>query len=65
MILVSGKKAKGRKQGTHAKGVRQKRYSHEFKLKAVKLFLEEGYPAPLIAQELSVGRSTIGWLPFS
>lgn len=42
---------------------RQNRYSIEFKLRAVRLHLEEGYAAKLIAQELGVGYSTLSnWI---
>jgi transposase InsO family protein len=34
-------------------------YSVEFKLRAVKLFLEEGYTTELIAGELGIGKSTV------
>jgi transposase InsO family protein len=34
----------------------------DLKLRAVKLYLEEGYPAELVAQELGIGNSTLtGW----
>ena len=38
---------------------KHKRYSFKIKLRSVKLFLEEGYPADLIAQEMGVGGSSI------
>jgi transposase InsO family protein len=39
------------------------RYSLEFKLKAVKLHLEEGYTAKMVAEELGIGHSTMsGWI---
>ncbi len=40
-----------------------KRYSYEVKLRAVKLYLEEGLPVSLLGKELGVKSSTIlGWL---
>lgn len=38
---------------------RQNRYPFEFKLRAVKLHLEEGYTAKLVADELGIGHSTL------
>ena len=38
---------------------KQNRYSFEFRLRAVKLYLEEGYSAEMVAEELNIGRSTI------
>ena len=39
------------------------RYSSEFKLRAVKLHLEEGFPQALVCQEMGMGTSTFsGWL---
>ncbi len=48
-----------------AKRRREKRqqvssYSFEFRLKVVKLFLEEGYSSLMLTEELGVGKSTIG-----
>ena len=38
------------------------RYSFDLNLRAVKLYLEEGYSAELIAEELGIGRSSVtGW----
>ena len=36
------------------------RYPVEFKLRAVRLFIEEGYAAEMIATELGIGKSTLG-----
>ncbi len=36
-----------------------KRYSFEFRLKIVRMYLEEQYPVPLICSETGVGKSTI------
>jgi len=38
-------------------------HGFDLKLRAVKLYLEEGYPSTLIAEELGVGQSTLsGWV---
>lgn len=49
---------KGPRGGRRARP-RSVRYSHEFKLRAVKLHLEEGYSQPLICQEMGMGESTL------
>ena len=49
-------KGKGR---TKRKSARQRRFSHELKLRAVKLYVEEGHPAAAVARELGIGRSTL------
>jgi transposase InsO family protein len=42
---------------------RRKRYPAEFKVRAVKLHLEEGYPTPMVAAEMGIGQSTLGhWI---
>ncbi len=52
-----------KKNKTNRRSPRQNRYSVEFKLKAVKLCLEEGYTASMVAKELGIGDSTLGnWL---
>ncbi|MEI3005081.1 MAG: transposase [Victivallales bacterium] len=39
------------------------RYSAAYKLKAVKLYLEEGYQVKAIARELGIGKSSLGkWI---
>jgi len=50
-IKRSGKSSLGRKW---KKGSRRKRYSFEFKSRAVSLYLEEGYPARFVAEEMGV-----------
>lgn len=40
-------------------GSKRNRYSVEFKLRAVKLFTEEGYSAELVAEELGIGKSSL------
>jgi transposase-like protein len=41
----------------------KKRYSFEFKLRAVKLYLEEGFKQDVLCQEMGMGTSTFsGWL---
>lgn len=45
------------------KNPRLVRYASEFKLRAVKLHLEEGFPQELVCQEMGMGTSTFsGWL---
>ena len=39
---------------------KQTRYPVELKLKAVKLFIEEGYATEMVATELGIGKSTLG-----
>ena len=51
--------ARKRKQGTKPGSSRQRRFSHEVKLRAVKLFVEEGYTAAAVVEELGVGHSTL------
>ena len=34
-------------------------YSPAFRLRAVKLYLEEGYTATLVTEELGIGKSTL------
>lgn len=48
-------KRKKRKRKTKQTGT----YSFEFRLKVVRMYLEEQYPIPLICEETGVGRSTI------
>ena len=48
-----------RKRGTKSGRSRQRRFSQELKLRAVKLFVEEGYTAAAVVEELGVGRSTL------
>jgi len=48
-------KTKGRPQS----GSKRKRYSVEFKLKAVKLYTEEGYSTEMVARELGIGKNTL------
>ena len=39
------------------------RYTYEFKLRAVKLHLEEGFTQDLVCQEMGMGKSTYcGWI---
>ncbi len=41
----------------------RKRYSYEFRLRAVKLRLEEGIPVALLCKELGIGEQTLfDWL---
>jgi len=52
-----------KKSTTKARSKKTNRYSFEFKLRAVKLHLEEGYTAKMVADELGVGHSTMsGWI---
>ena len=48
------KRGKSKKKGRHAAP-----YDFEFKLKVVRLYLEEKYKAPLLEQELGVSSHTI------
>jgi transposase InsO family protein len=48
-------KKRKRKRSTNQPGP----YSFEFRLKVVRMYLEEAYPIPLICEETGVGRSTI------
>ena len=48
-------KTKGRPQP----GSKRKRYSVEFKLKAVKLYTEECYSTEMVTGELGIGKSTL------
>lgn len=41
------------------KGTKRKRYSFEFKSRAVSLYLEEGYPATFVAEEMGVCHETL------
>jgi len=41
------------------KGSKRKRYSFEFKSKAVSLYLEEGYPGSFVAEEMGVSQSIL------
>lgn len=52
---MAKKSKKKQKKGSAGR----RRYSFETKLRAVKLYLEEGYPADLVAEELGLGRSTL------
>ena len=47
------------KKSRQRKPDRQVRYAQEFKLQAVKLYVEEGYTAPVVAEELGIGLSTL------
>jgi transposase-like protein len=49
------KKAKKQKQSPRAR----KQYPAEFKLRAIKLYTEEGYTAEMVSRELGIGRSTL------
>jgi transposase InsO family protein len=49
----AGGRTKRRKKSTRP-------FSLEFKLKVVRLFLEEGYSRPLIAQEFNISESSVG-----
>ncbi len=49
----AGGRAKRRRKSTRP-------FSLEFKLKVVRLFLEEGYSRPLIAQEFNISESSVG-----
>jgi len=53
--MASQSKAKGRRIGSR----RRRQHSFELKQRAVKLYLEEGYSAELVAAELGVGHSTL------
>jgi transposase-like protein len=48
-------KTRGRPQP----GSKRKRYSVEFKLKAVKLYTEEGYSTEMVTHELGIGKNTL------
>jgi len=53
-------KAKKRARRASPRGGRRAGpYPFEFRLRAVRLYLEEGYPAALIAQEMKIGTSTL------
>jgi transposase InsO family protein len=49
-----------RKKSRYHRSSRQNRYSVELKLRAVQLYLEEGYSAEMVAEELGIGKSTLG-----
>jgi len=53
---------KRRKSSRTGKGKKRKRQSFtpEFKLKVARLYLEEGYPRSLIAEEFNVAASSVG-----
>ena len=53
------KKRKGRRTGKRKKRSTRP-FTPEFKLKVVRLFLEEGYPRSLIAQEFNISESSVG-----
>ena len=62
--LESIKKLKRKRpKGSGKRNPKAVRYSTDFKVKAVKLYLEEGYPAAVISQELRIGQNTLhGWI---
>ena len=46
-------------KGRPQPGSKRNRYSVEFKLKAVKLYTEEGYSTEMVTGELGVGKSAL------
>ena len=57
------KKRKTRKKGGSKRSRRGKNYPIEFRLKAVKLKLEEGFTADFVSQELGVSKSCLSrWI---
>jgi len=48
-----------KKKGRNRPSSKQNRYTAEFKCKAVKLYVEEGYPVAVVAEELGIGKSTL------
>ena len=56
MEKVDGVKQKSRRKGSRC----GKRYGFEFKLRCVKLRLEEGVPISLLSKEVGASKSVIG-----
>ena len=56
MEHVGGVKQKGKRKGSQY----GKRYGFEFKLRCVKLRLEEGLPIVLLSKEVGASKSVIG-----
>ena len=54
---MSEKKKKGKRKSPRGSA---KSYSFDFRLRVVRMYLEEEYPIPLICEETGVGRSTVG-----
>ena len=50
------RKAPGKTRGRRKRG---KRHSFEFRLKAVKLHVEEGFRQALVCEEMGIGTSTL------
>jgi len=48
-----------KKSRTKRRPARPSRYPAEFRLRAVKLYLEEGYPSRVLCEELGIGHSTL------
>jgi len=48
-----------KRKGKRSEGGRRKRHALEVKRRAVKLYVEDGYPADVVAEELGVGHSTL------
>jgi transposase-like protein len=53
------KKKKKKRSAGGKKGSRVWAYPTEFRLKVVRLFLEEGYSASLLAEQFGISRSAI------
>ena len=56
--MGTSRKKRPKKKGKS--GRRTTPFPFEFRLKVVKLYLEDGYPATLIAQQFGISKSTIG-----
>lgn len=48
-----------KKSSTKRRPARPSRYPAEFRLRAVKLYLEEEYPSRVLCEELGIGHSTL------
>jgi transposase InsO family protein len=52
-----------KKSSKNSRASRQNRYAYEFRLRAVNLYLEEGYPTKVLCEELGIGHSTLNkWI---